>query len=136
MSDGQRFAQHPVEHTHDRGGVRRGHHRYRPVMLFHRFAIRILSVPSPDPAGWSHPGLRHFCRRVDRFRSSAWVLHYTHVLGTVDNTSRHLQTLKAARLIEAEKDGLYVKYRLADTMVCEFFRSMRVYRKTAWLKWI
>jgi rhodanese-related sulfurtransferase len=45
---------------------------------------------------------------------------------TAANTSQHLQTLKAARLIEAEKDGLYVKYRLADDMVCEFFRSMRV----------
>ena len=45
---------------------------------------------------------------------------------TVANTSQHLQTLKAARLIKAEKEGLYVKYRLADQMVCEFFRSMRV----------
>ena len=45
---------------------------------------------------------------------------------TVANTSQHLQTLKAARLIEAEKEGLYVKYRLADDRVCEFFRSMRV----------
>ena len=26
----------------------------------------------------------------------------------------------------AEKEGLYVKYRLADEMVCEFFRTMRV----------
>jgi rhodanese-related sulfurtransferase len=45
---------------------------------------------------------------------------------TVANTSQHLQTLKTARLVEAEKEGLYVKYRLADQMVCEFFRSMRV----------
>jgi len=45
---------------------------------------------------------------------------------TVANTSQHLQTLKAARLIESEKEGLYVKYRLADDLVCEFFRSMRV----------
>ena len=45
---------------------------------------------------------------------------------TIANTSQHLQTLKAARLIKAEKEGLYVKYRLADTMVCEFFRSMRL----------
>ncbi|WP_372683883.1 ArsR/SmtB family transcription factor [Desulfosarcina sp.] len=45
---------------------------------------------------------------------------------TVANTSQHLQTLKAARLIKAEKEGLYVKYRLADEMVCEFFRSMRL----------
>ena len=45
---------------------------------------------------------------------------------TVANTSQHLQTLRATRLVEAEKEGLYVKYRLADQMVCEFFRSMRV----------
>jgi len=45
---------------------------------------------------------------------------------TLANTSQHLQTLKAARLVEAEKEGLYVKYRLAGDMVCEFFRTMRV----------
>ena len=45
---------------------------------------------------------------------------------TMANTSQHLQTLKAARLIKAEKEGLYVKYRLADQMVCEFFRTMRI----------
>jgi rhodanese-related sulfurtransferase len=45
---------------------------------------------------------------------------------TLANTSQHLQTLKAARLVDAEKDGLYVKYRLADEMVCDFFRTMRV----------
>ena len=45
---------------------------------------------------------------------------------SVANTSQHLQTLKTARLIKAEKEGLYVKYRLADHRVCEFFRSMRV----------
>jgi rhodanese-related sulfurtransferase len=42
------------------------------------------------------------------------------------NTSQHLQTLRAARLIEAEKEGLHVTYRLSDQKVCEFFRSMRV----------
>jgi rhodanese-related sulfurtransferase/predicted transcriptional regulator len=45
---------------------------------------------------------------------------------SVANTSQHLQTLRAARLIKSQKEGLYVKYRLADEMVCEFFRSMRV----------
>jgi len=45
---------------------------------------------------------------------------------TVANASQHLQVLRAARLIEAEKMGLYVTYRLADQMVCEFFISMRV----------
>ncbi|MGD9015986.1 MAG: metalloregulator ArsR/SmtB family transcription factor [Desulfobacterales bacterium] len=41
------------------------------------------------------------------------------------NTSQHLQILRTARLIESEKEGLYVTYRLAGQMVCEFFRSMR-----------
>lgn len=45
---------------------------------------------------------------------------------TIANTSQHLQTLRTARLVEAEKDGFYVTYHLADQMVCEFFRSMRV----------
>ena len=45
---------------------------------------------------------------------------------TVANTSQHLQTLKTSRLVEAEKEGLYVKYHLADEMVCEFLRTMRV----------
>ena len=45
---------------------------------------------------------------------------------TVANTSQHLQVLRAARLAETEKEGLYVIYRLADQDVCEFFRAMRV----------
>jgi rhodanese-related sulfurtransferase/DNA-binding transcriptional ArsR family regulator len=45
---------------------------------------------------------------------------------TIANTSRHLQVLRAARLVEAEKEGLFVTYRLADEAVCEFFRSMRI----------
>ena len=45
---------------------------------------------------------------------------------TVANASQHLQVLRIARLVEAEKEGLYVIYRLADQAVCEFFRAMRV----------
>jgi len=41
------------------------------------------------------------------------------------NTSQHLKALRAARLLEAEKSGLYVTYRLADEEVCQFFRSLR-----------
>ncbi|MDH3798152.1 MAG: metalloregulator ArsR/SmtB family transcription factor [Desulfobacterales bacterium] len=44
----------------------------------------------------------------------------------VANASQHLQVLRAARLVEAEKEGLYVVYRLADQAVCEFFRTMQV----------
>jgi rhodanese-related sulfurtransferase len=45
---------------------------------------------------------------------------------SIANASQHLQVLRAARLVEAEKEGLFVIYRLADQTVCEFFRSMRV----------
>lgn len=45
---------------------------------------------------------------------------------TLANVSQHLQVLRAARLVEAEKEGLYVTYRLADQTVCEFFRAMRI----------
>ncbi len=45
---------------------------------------------------------------------------------TVANASQHLQVLRAASLVAAEKEGLFVHYRLADQTVCEFFRAMRV----------
>ena len=45
---------------------------------------------------------------------------------TVANASQHLQVLRATRLVETEKVGLFVTYRLADEAVCEFFRTMRV----------
>jgi len=44
---------------------------------------------------------------------------------SVANTSRHLQILRAARLVDTRKAGLYVYYRLADAEVCSFFRSLR-----------
>ncbi len=39
--------------------------------------------------------------------------------------SQHLQVLKAARLVEARKDGLYVTYRIADGDVVSLVRSMQ-----------
>jgi rhodanese-related sulfurtransferase len=45
---------------------------------------------------------------------------------TVANASQHLQVLRTDRLVEGEKVGLFVTYRLADESVCEFFRAMRV----------
>ena len=45
---------------------------------------------------------------------------------TIANASQHLQIMRASRLVEAEKEGLFVNYRLADHTVCEFFRTMRV----------
>ena len=44
---------------------------------------------------------------------------------SVANTSHHLQVLRRARLVEAEKEGVHVRYRLADEDVCVFFQALR-----------
>jgi rhodanese-related sulfurtransferase len=44
---------------------------------------------------------------------------------SVANGSQHLRVLRAARLVEAAKKGLYVEYRLADDDVCRFFVTLR-----------
>jgi len=41
------------------------------------------------------------------------------------NTSQHLKVLRSARLVEAERDGVRVRYRLADEAVCDLYRSLR-----------
>lgn len=41
------------------------------------------------------------------------------------NASQHLQVLRAARLVEAEKKGLHVEYRLAGDEVSRFFLALR-----------
>jgi rhodanese-related sulfurtransferase len=45
---------------------------------------------------------------------------------TVANASQHLKVLRMARLVESEKKGLYVTYRLADPEVSDFCRALRL----------
>jgi rhodanese-related sulfurtransferase/DNA-binding transcriptional ArsR family regulator len=45
---------------------------------------------------------------------------------TIANTSQHLKVLRGARLVEAEKEGLFVTYRLADPAVADFYRHLRL----------
>jgi rhodanese-related sulfurtransferase/DNA-binding transcriptional ArsR family regulator len=44
---------------------------------------------------------------------------------SVATTSHHLQVLRRAHLVEAQKAGLYVTYRLADPHVGEFLLQLR-----------
>lgn len=44
---------------------------------------------------------------------------------SVANASQHLQVLRAARLVAAEKKGLYVEYQLADDAVGSFVGSLQ-----------
>jgi rhodanese-related sulfurtransferase/DNA-binding transcriptional ArsR family regulator len=44
---------------------------------------------------------------------------------SVANASQHLKILRAARLVDAEKKGLYVEYRLADDQVARFMVAFR-----------
>lgn len=48
-----------------------------------------------------------------------------HLGQSVANTSHHLQVLRRARLVDAEKSGLHVTYRLADPAVGDFFLRLR-----------
>jgi rhodanese-related sulfurtransferase len=43
---------------------------------------------------------------------------------SVANASQHLQLLRKARLVESEKRGLFVEYRLADEGVLRFVHAM------------
>jgi rhodanese-related sulfurtransferase/DNA-binding transcriptional ArsR family regulator len=43
----------------------------------------------------------------------------------VANVSQHLQVLRAARLVDAQKNGLFVTYRLADDDVANLFLALR-----------
>lgn len=45
---------------------------------------------------------------------------------SVANTSRHLQVLHSARLVQARREGLFVIYSLADEEVCDFYRTLRI----------
>ncbi|MEK7767474.1 MAG: metalloregulator ArsR/SmtB family transcription factor [bacterium] len=49
---------------------------------------------------------------------------------SVANASHHLQALRRARLVEREKRGLYVHYRLAGGEVAAFFLRMRALAET------
>jgi rhodanese-related sulfurtransferase len=49
---------------------------------------------------------------------------------SVGNASQHLKILRAARLVDAEKQGLYVEYRLADEAVAHFFVALRTLAKS------
>lgn len=49
---------------------------------------------------------------------------------TLANTSQHLKVLRHARLAEAEKQGLYVTYRLGGPPVDEFYRGLRTLAET------
>jgi rhodanese-related sulfurtransferase/DNA-binding transcriptional ArsR family regulator len=44
---------------------------------------------------------------------------------TVANASQHLKVLLANRLVDAQKQGLFVEYRLADEGVLRFVHAMR-----------
>ncbi|MCG6862188.1 MAG: metalloregulator ArsR/SmtB family transcription factor [Chromatiaceae bacterium] len=45
---------------------------------------------------------------------------------SVANTSKHLQQLKAAGLVEAQRDGKHIRYRLADDRVLDAIGNLRL----------
>jgi rhodanese-related sulfurtransferase len=49
---------------------------------------------------------------------------------TIANTSQHLQILRGAHLVETEKHGLYVTYRLAGEEVSRFCLALRQFAES------
>lgn len=44
---------------------------------------------------------------------------------SIGNTSQHLQRLKQARLVTATREGVYIRYHLADPMVARLWLQLR-----------
>lgn len=44
---------------------------------------------------------------------------------SIANTSQHLQKLKQARLVLSEREGLYIRYRLADPAIARLWLQLR-----------
>jgi rhodanese-related sulfurtransferase len=44
---------------------------------------------------------------------------------TLANASQHLKVLRQARLVDAEKSGVFVSYRIADQAVDDFYVALR-----------
>ncbi len=61
--------------------------------------------------------LRQGSRTVDALAEAAGL--------PVANSSQHLQLMRRARLVEAEREGQFVKYRLSDEGVSRVFSAMR-----------
>lgn len=49
---------------------------------------------------------------------------------TLANASQHLKVLRQARLVESEKHGVHVSYRLGGLPVEDFYRSLRTLAET------
>ncbi len=49
---------------------------------------------------------------------------------TLANASQHLQAMKAAHVVASSKEGLYVRYRLADPKVIEVYLSLHSLAET------
>jgi len=69
----------------------------------HRLELLDLLVQSP--------------RSVDELATEAFM--------SIANTSQHLQRLKHARLVEDERDGLHIRYRLASPEVANLWLNLR-----------
>src|SRR5512138_636496 len=61
--------------------------------------------------------LRQGARSVEALADGAGV--------SIANSSQHLQHLRSARLVSAERRGKHVEYRLADRAVSEAFGTLR-----------
>ena len=54
---------------------------------------------------------------------------------SVANTSRHLQVLRSARLVDTRREGVTIYYRLADPAVLHLWHALATWAPSASLRW-
>jgi rhodanese-related sulfurtransferase/DNA-binding transcriptional ArsR family regulator len=92
-----------------------GHRRFKDA-IYEQFARVGKAVSAPKRLELLDP-LCQGPRTVEALAQQAAI--------SVANASQHLQVLRGARLVDAEKHGLHVEYRLADDEVGRFFVALR-----------
>lgn len=101
---------------------------------------RAAAAPAPSASRQFKDTVFQCFARIGRALSSAKRLEILDVLAqgerdvdtlaresaaTVANTSRHLQVLKQARLVETRRDGVRIFYRLADPLVARCWTNLQ-----------
>lgn len=90
--------------------------REHKEQLYHLFARIATAIANPHR-------LELLDLLVQAPRTVEELAHEAHM--SMGNTSQHLQRLKQARLVTAAREGVYIRYRLADPLVARLWLQLR-----------
>lgn len=100
--------------------MKKSHHQFKNSVYDH---LSIVSKALSAPKRWEILDLLDQSpRTVEDLAREAGL--------NVANASRHLQVLRASRMVKTLKQGLYVEYRLADDRVSDFLHELRCFAES------